>query len=84
MMSPRQRRYKFFLLLVSYVGIFLEEEGRCSIVEVSISLSENQSLSNQKENHANPSEQHLYTQKQILAPNAGKRVVNPLEASVKI
>jgi hypothetical protein len=37
--SPRQRRQKFFLLLVSYVGIFAEVEGRCSTVEISISLS---------------------------------------------
>ena len=27
MMSPRQRRQKFFLLLVACVGIFPEEEG---------------------------------------------------------
>ena len=39
MMSPRQWRQKFFLLLVACVGIFPEEEGRCSTVEISISLS---------------------------------------------
>src|SRR3989337_1704991 len=42
MMSPRQRCQKFFLLLVSCVGISPEEDRRCSTVEISISLSENQ------------------------------------------
>src|SRR3989337_519152 len=42
MTSPQQRHQKFFLLLVRCVGIFLEEERRCSTVEISISLSENQ------------------------------------------
>ena len=35
------------MLPVSYVGIFPEEEGSSSTVEISISLSENQGLSNQ-------------------------------------
>jgi hypothetical protein len=45
----------------------------------SISFSENQNYRTNRRTTQIPSKQHLHTQKQILALNAGKRVVNPLE-----
>ena len=77
MMSPRQRRRKFFLLLVACVGFIPEEEGMMQHSRVSISLSyETKVIEPVGESH-NTSLAVPAHKQQILAPNANKGLSIP-------